>query len=66
MNFLGHKSIKNTMLYIQLEKTIYEEDSDEFTCKIVKNTEEAKDLIEVGFEYVCTTPENLMVFRKRK
>jgi hypothetical protein len=31
-----------------------------------KATAEAKDLVESGFEYVCTTPENLMLFRKRK
>lgn len=31
-----------------------------------KTTEEAKNLIDSGFEYLCTTPENVMLFRKRK
>ena len=66
MQFLGHKSVKNTMLYIQLEQTIFKEASDEFICRVAKNVEEAKNLIEAGFDYVCTTPDNVMLFRKRK
>ena len=66
MNFLGHKNIKNTMLYIQLEQALLKEISDDFTCKVAKTAEEAEPLIEAGFEYVCTTPEGLMLFRKRK
>jgi len=27
---------------------------------------EVAKLIEAGFEYVCTTPEGVMLFRKRK
>jgi len=66
MNYLGHKSVKNTMLYIQLEQAIYKEASDQFTCRIVSNAEDAKGLVETGFEYVCTTPQDAMLFRKRK
>jgi len=66
MQFLGHKSVKNTMLYIQLEEAIFKEASDEFICRVAKNVEEAKNLIEAGFDYVCTTPDNVMLFRKRK
>jgi integrase len=66
MNFLGHKNIRNTMLYIQLEHPIFKEASDEFTCKIAKDAQEAKILVETGFDYVCTTPEGSMMFRKRK
>jgi hypothetical protein len=33
---------------------------------VASNIEEAQKLIEAGFEYVCTTTENLMLFRKRK
>lgn len=66
MNFLGHKSIKNTMLYIQLEQAIFKEASDEFTCRVARDAEEARALVEAGFDYVCTTPEDAMLFRKRK
>lgn len=65
MSFLGHKSIKNTMLYIQLEQAIFKEASDEFTCRAAKTAEEAKPLIEAGFEYVCDI-EEVKLFRKRK
>jgi hypothetical protein len=29
-------------------------------------TDEAEKLLQAGFEYVCTTTENIMLFRKRK
>ncbi|MGQ9625193.1 MAG: tyrosine-type recombinase/integrase [Candidatus Bathycorpusculaceae bacterium] len=63
MQFLGHKNIKNTLLYTQLIKF---EKEDDFYCATAKTSHEAKHLIESGFEYVCTTPENIMLFRKRK
>ena len=63
MQFLGHKNIKNTLIYTQLIKF---KESDEFHSAVAKTTKEAKNLIETGFEYVCTTPEQLMIFRKRK
>jgi len=62
---LGHKSINNTLIYIDLEATLYNT-NDEWTCKTASNNTEATQLIEVGFEYVCTTPQDLMLFRKRK
>ncbi|MEM3752842.1 MAG: site-specific integrase [Candidatus Bathyarchaeia archaeon] len=63
MQFLGHKNIKNTLLYTQLIKF---EKEDDFYCAAAKTSNEAKELIESGFEYICTTPENIMLFRKRK
>lgn len=65
MNFLGHKSIKNTLIYIQLEEAIFKEESDEYICKVAKNLDEAKELIELGFEYV-TEMDGVKLFRKRK
>jgi len=59
---LGHKCIKTTLKYTHLINF----KTDEYVSKIAKTAEEACKLIEAGFEYVCTTPENLMVFRKRK
>jgi hypothetical protein len=63
---LGHKDIESTMIYINLENAIFLNDSSEWTCKTAKDTNEATKLIEVGFEYITTTPEGLMLFRKRK
>lgn len=62
MQVLGHKNIKNTLIYTQL----LEYQDDEYISKVAKNAEEAKQLVEGGFEYVFTTPENLMLFKKRK
>jgi hypothetical protein len=39
--------------------------SDEFTVRVTSKPEEIKELLETGFEYVCTKDE-LMFFRKRK
>lgn len=63
MKFLGHRNIKNTLVYTQLAKF---SEKDEFVCKVAANAKEAKKLVESGFQYVCTTPEGLMLFRKRK
>lgn len=62
---LGHKDIENTMLYIQVEKALYGEENDEFTVKVAKTIEEAKELLEAGFEYVFEK-DGLMLLRKRK
>jgi integrase len=62
MNLLGHRSIKNTLVYTHF----IEFKDDEFISKVATNAEEASKLVEAAFDYVCTTPENLMLFRKRK
>jgi len=59
---LGHKKIETTLIYTQLLNL----NDDEWTCKATTNTNEATELIENGFEYVTTTPDALMLFRKRK
>ena len=63
MRHLRHKKLETTMHYIRGITTGGEE---EYTCKATNNTKEAQDLIEHGFTYVTTTPEALMLFRKRK
>jgi integrase len=60
---LGHKKLETTMFYTQL---ITFDQDDEYTCKATKDDKEATDLIEHGFQYVTTTPNGLMLFRKRK
>jgi hypothetical protein len=62
MRMLGHRSIKNTLLYTQLIE--FPED-DEFVCKVAKTVQEASQLIESGFEFVCEM-EDIKLFRKRK
>jgi integrase len=62
MQLLGHRSIMNTLKYTQL----VDFENDEFTSKATGDTEEARQLVEAGFEYVCTTPGETMLFRKRK
>lgn len=61
MQMLGHKNIKNTLVYTQLIQT----KDDDYVCKTAKTVNEAKDLIEAGFEYVCEI-EDTKLFRKRK
>ena len=65
MQFLGHKNIKNTLKYVQLEEALFKEQKEEFVCKVAKTIEEAKELIELGFEYVCEI-QDAKLFRKRK
>ena len=36
MKFLGHKTIKSTLIYIQLEEAIFKEENDEFICKVLR------------------------------
>jgi integrase len=58
---LGHKSLNSTMLYTQL---IGFKD-DEFSARIAHNEDEACQLIETGYEFVCDFSGNKL-FRKRK
>jgi len=62
MRLLGHKNIKNTLIYTQL----IDFKDDEFVCKAATTSQEAKQFIEAGFEYVCTATDGTMLFRKRK
>jgi integrase len=58
---LGHVNINNTLVYTHLVRF----GSEEFICKVADGVEEAKALIESGFEYV-TEVEGVKLFRKRK
>jgi len=62
MHQMGHKVITTTMIYMH----ILNEEADEWTCKATNNTKDATTLVESGFEYIATTPDGLMLFRKRK
>ena len=63
--FLGHKSLRSTEIYITYEKTIYESNNDDYTVKVVKDPNDIVRLLEVGFEFVCEK-DNLLFLRKRK
>jgi hypothetical protein len=62
MRLLGHRNIKNTMLYTQL---LEHKNDDEFICKVAKTPSEIQGLVENGFEYICDM-DGLKFFRKRK
>jgi integrase len=64
-NILGHKEIKSTMSYINIESAIFLHSTEEFTSKIAHTIQEAQKLIESGFEYV-TEMDGLKTFRKHK
>lgn len=58
---LGHKNIKNTLIYTQLVTF----ENDDYICKAAANVKEATELIEAGFEYVCDVT-SVKLFRKPK
>ncbi len=63
---LGHRSIQNTLIYIDLESKLFNTASDGFTSRIAHNTGEACNLIESGFEYVTGEyDDGGKIFRKR-
>lgn len=62
---LGHRKLDTTLLYIQVERTLFGDDSNEFTVKVAKTHEEVKELLEAGFEYVCEH-DGLKFFRRRR
>jgi integrase/ribosomal protein L37AE/L43A len=59
---LGHRNIKNTLRYTQL---LALPQNEEYICKAAKTVEEAKELIETGFQYVTEVGETKL-FRKLK
>ena len=65
MKFLGHRNIKNTLVYIDLEIGCFPRDGDEYHAKTAKTEAEALQLIEAGFEYICDIGD-AKIFRKRK
>jgi site-specific recombinase XerD len=59
---LGHKRLENTLIYTHLVNW----GSDEYVCKVVRSSDEARALVELGFDFVATGPEGFMLFRRRK
>lgn len=64
--FLGHKGLDSTLIYINIEQAVYYDGKPEdFYVKIAQTPKEIKGLLEIGFEYVYEK-DNLVFFRKRK
>jgi hypothetical protein len=63
--YIRRARLDTTLLYIQTEKALFKEEADDFEVKAVKDHEDIKALLEVGFEYICEK-NGLMFFRKRK
>jgi integrase len=64
---LGHRQIRNTLKYIDLEANIFKTTDDQFFAKVATNVQEAIALIETGFEYVTGDyDDGGKIFRKRK
>lgn len=61
MQLLGHRNIRNTLVYAHLVN--FKE--DEYIAKVAHSEEEICQLAEAGFEYVCDYNGN-KIFRKRK
>ncbi len=64
MQLLGHKNIKNTLLYVQLAEELFKDEID-YVSKVAKTEAEICALIEAGFEYVCEFNGH-KIFKKRK
>jgi integrase len=64
MQQLGHKSITNTLLYVQLDHALFQGEVD-YIAKVAKTAKEICALMEAGFDYV-TDFEGAKMFRKRK
>jgi integrase len=61
---LGHRNINSTMVYTHIVE--FDEESQNYYHAIARDEKEAGDLIDKNFQYVCTTPQGIMMFRKRK
>jgi integrase len=67
MQFLGHRKIENTLLYVQLAKSIFKDHDDQYVCKVAKNAQEATQLRELGFEFVTGEySDGGKLFKKQK
>jgi integrase len=64
-DFLGHKDLRSTDIYINIERRMFEPGSDDFTVRLTDKPKEAKQLLEVGFEWVGVK-DSLIFLRKRK
>jgi len=62
---LGHKCVKNTEIYVNIDQQLFTGFNDQFISKVAKTIEEDRELIEAGFEFV-TERDRIKIYRKRK
>jgi len=54
MKFLGHRAVKNTLIYIDLEPLCYPTGGEAYTGKVVKTQTEKLQLIEAAADRSCS------------
>ena len=64
MQLLGHKNIKNTLVYTHLAEELFKGEQ-EYVSKVAKTEKDICALVDAGFEYVCDYNSD-KIFRKRK
>jgi integrase len=62
---LGHKSVKNTEIYITIENSLFTPENSEYHTATATTIQEIQKLLEAGFEYI-TELDRTKIFRKRK
>jgi len=62
MQKLGHKNIKNTLMYVQLTEELFK-DQQGYVSKVAKIEVDACALVDAGFEFVCDF-DGAKVFRE--
>ena len=63
---MGHRSILTTQRYVELYTEIYGDlQPEDYVCEVASTIDEAKKLVEAGFEYVCEV-NGEQLFRKVK
>ncbi len=61
---MGHRHIQSTLVYIHVAEGLVNY-SEDYTSRVAATVEEARELVEAGFEYMVTH-QDAMIFRKRK
>jgi hypothetical protein len=65
--WVSARFIENTLLYVQLVNSIFQEVDDEYVCKVARTAQEAVQLVELGFKYVTGEySDGGKLFKKKK
>ena len=63
---LGHKNINSTLIYINIEETMFNNNVDEWITKVAHDVEEETQLVNVGYQLVRSINETTAIYKKRK
>lgn len=61
---LGHRDINSTLVYTHLVP--FDDETENYHHATAKDDKEAGELIDQAWQFVCTTPQGVMMFRKAK